>query len=743
MQAIHQVFKPGRWLDTIDVADFIRTNFTPYEGDESFLAPATERTMLLNAKYNRLRAIELELGGVLDIDTTTVSSLTNYPAGYLDRDLEIIVGLQTARPLKRGVNPFGGIRMAQKACQDYGYELSESVLEHFRYRTTHNDGVFRVYTPEMKAVRKTGVLTGLPDAYGRGRIIGDYRRVALYGVDHLIKAKEQDKLELGLADMTEENIRLSEELYRQIDFLHKLKEMAALYGFDISKPATHAREAIQWLYFAYLAAIKEQNGAAMSLGRTTTFLDIYLERDLREGRLTEVEAQELVDDFILKLRMARQLRTAEYNELFAGDPTWVTESIGGMDKDGRTLVTRTAYRYLHTLKNLGPAPEPNLTVLWSVQLPTAFQRYCTKLSIETDSLQYENDDLMRPRYGDDYAIACCVSAGRVGKDMQFFGARCNIAKVLLMALNGGRDEVTGEQVGPVQDPVGESPLDYNDVMARFNFYQTWVARLYVNTMNVIHAMHDKYAYEKIQMALHDTQVNRVMSFGMAGLSVAADSLSAIKFAQVTPIRDERGIIVDFISDGEFPCYGNDDDRVDSIAATLCENFLAELKKTPCYRGAQHTLSILTITSNVVYGKKTGATPDGRRKGEPFAPGANPMHGREKEGALAALNAVAKIPYDCCRDGISCTMTFTPAALGKSVPEQADNLVSLLNGYFSQEAHHLNVNVLSRSMLEDAMQNPALYPDLTIRVSGYAVHFNRLSPEQQREVMDRTFHDRLS
>ncbi len=632
--------------------------------------------------------------------------------------------------------------MAQKACQDYGYKLSETVLEHFRYRTTHNDGVFRVYTPEMKAVRKTGVLTGLPDAYGRGRMIGDYRRVALYGVDRLIEAKEQDKLELGRQDMTEENIRLSEELFRQIDFLRKLKEMAALYGFDIAGPATNAREAIQWLYFAYLAAIKEQNGAAMSLGRTTTFIDIYIERDLREGRLTETLAQELVDDFILKLRMARQLRTAEYNELFAGDPTWVTESIGGMGEDGRTMVTRTAYRYLHTLKNLGPAPEPNWTVLWSTKLPEAFQRYCTTLSIETDSLQYENDDLMRPRYGDDYAIACCVSAGRVGKDMQFFGARCNIAKVLLMALNGGRDEITGEPIGPVQEPVGDGPLNIDDVMERFNFYQTWVARLYVNTMNVIHAMHDKYAYEKIQMALHDTQVNRVMSFGMAGLSVAADSLSAIKFAQVTPIRDERGIIVDFSSEGEFPCYGNDDDRVDSIAAALCENFLAELKKTPCYRGAQHTLSILTITSNVVYGKKTGTTPDGRRKGEPFAPGANPMHGREKEGALAALNAVAKIPYDCCRDGISCTMTFTPPALGKSIPEQADNLVSLLNGYFSQEAHHLNVNVLSRSMLEDAMQNPTLYPDLTIRVSGYAVHFNRLSPEQQREVMDRTFHDRL-
>jgi formate C-acetyltransferase len=743
MHTIHQSFKAGRWLDTIDVADFIRLNYTPYEGDETFLASATARTEALNARYNRLRAIELELGGVLDIDTTTVSSLTNYPAGYLDRDHELIVGLQTARPLKRGVNPFGGIRMAEKACQDYGYELSESVREHFRYRTTHNDGVFRIYTPEMKAVRKVGVLTGLPDAYGRGRLIGDYRRVALYGVDRLIAAKEQDKFDLGLLDMSEENIRLSEELFRQIDFLQKLKEMAKLYQYDIAQPATNAREAVQWLYFAYLAAIKEQNGAAMSLGRTTTFIDIYLERDLATGVLDETGAQEIIDDFILKLRMARQLRTVEYNELFAGDPNWVTESIGGMSDAGRTMVTRTAYRYLHTLKTLGPAPEPNLTVLWSSRLPAAFQRYCTMLSIETDSLQYENDDLMRPRYGDDYAIACCVSAGRVGKDMQFFGARCNIAKVLLMALNGGRDEVSGEQVGPVMEPVGDGPLDFSDVMRRFEFYQGWISRLYVNTMNVIHAMHDKYAYEKIQMALHDSLVNRVMSFGMAGLSVTADSLSAIKFARVTPIKDSRGIVVEFVTEGDFPCYGNDDDRVDSIAASLCENFLQDLKKTPCYRGAQHTLSILTITSNVVYGKKTGATPDGRLKGEPFAPGANPMHGREKEGALAALNAVAKIPYDSCRDGISCTMTFTPLALGKTMEEQAANLVAMLNGYFQQEAHHLNVNVLNRDLLEDAVQHPEKYPDLTIRVSGYAVHFNRLSPEQQREVMERTFHDRLS
>jgi formate C-acetyltransferase len=742
MHAIHQAFKPGRWTETIDVADFIRQNYTPYEGDETFLMPPTARTQALLAQYESLRALEQERGGVLDIDTTTVSSLTSYPAGYLNRDLELIVGLQTSQPLTRGVNPFGGIRMAKKACQDYGYELSESVLEHFRYRTTHNDGVFRVYTPEMRAVRRAGVLTGLPDAYGRGRLIGDYRRVALYGADRLIEVKEQDKLELGRQDMTEENIRLAEELYRQIDFLNKLKEMAARYGYDISGPATSAREAIQWLYFAYLAAIKEQNGAAMSLGRTTPFIDIYIERDLGLGVLSESQAQELVDDFILKLRMARQLRTADYNELFAGDPTWVTESIGGMGEDGRTQVTRTAFRYLHTLENLGPAPEPNLTILWSAQLPAAFQRYCTRLSLETDSLQYENDDLMRARYGDDYAIACCVSAGRIGKDMQFFGARCNLAKVLLLALNGGRDEISGERIGPVREPVGDGPLDYADVLERFNFYQTWIARLYVNTMNVIHAMHDKYAYEKIQMALHDTHVNRVMSFGLAGLSVVADSLSAIRYAKVTPVRDDRGLITDFITEGEFPCFGNDDDRVDTIAADLCSHFLQELQKTPCYRGAQHTLSVLTITSNVVYGKKTGTTPDGRQKGEPFAPGANPMHGREKEGALSALNTLAKIPYDSCRDGISCTMTFTPQALGPTDAERTANLAALLNGYFAQDAQHLNVNVLRREQLEDAMQHPERYPDLTIRVSGYAVRFNQLSPEQQREILSRTFHDRL-
>ena len=741
-QIAWQGFLAGEWQQRIDVRSFIQANYSPYEGDSAFLAGPTPRTRSLNEKFEHLKQLELSMGGVLDIDTSTVSSLLNYPAGYLDKDHEIIVGLQTGRPLKRSVNPFGGIRMAEKACQDYGFELSETVRNHFRYRTTHNDGVFRVYTPEMRAAKHCGVITGLPDAYGRGRLIGDYRRVALYGADRLAADKERDLGELGTRVMDEENIRLCEEVYRQIDFLNKLKEMAALYGHDISGPARNAREAVQWLYFGYLAAIKEQNGAAMSLGRVSTFLDIYFERDLAAGILDESGAQEIIDDFVLKLRMARQLRTAEYNELFAGDPLWVTEAVGGMGEDGRTLVTRSSYRVLHTLCTLGPAPEPNLTVLWSAGLPAAFQDFCAGLSIETDSLQYENDDLMRPRYGDDYAIACCVSAGRIGKDMQFFGARCNIVKVLLLALNGGRDEISGEQVGPAGEPVADGPLDYDDVMRRFNEYQAWLCRLYVNTMNIIHAMHDKYAYEKIQMALHDTAVNRVMSFGLAGLSVAADSLSAIRHARVIPLRDSRGLIQDFQVDGDFPMFGNDDDRVDSIASQLCVSFYEELRKTPCYRGAQHTLSVLTITSNVVYGKKTGATPDGRALGEPFAPGANPMHGRERSGALAALNSVAKIPFDACRDGISCTMTLTPGSLGSIDSDRVSNLTSILCGFFAQNAHHLNVNVLDRAQLEDAMANPGKYPNLTIRVSGYAVHFDQLSQEQQLEVIRRTFHDQL-
>lgn len=732
-------FKKGNWNNSIDVRDFIQLNYTPYHGGAEFLRGPTERTKKLYDKVERLKRLEQDFGGCLDIDTTTVSSLLTYKPGYIDQDLEIIVGLQTNRPLKRGVNPFGGIRMVEQACESYGYELSDQVRDHFKYRTTHNDGVFRVYTPEMRSLRHAGVITGLPDAYGRGRIIGDYRRVALYGVDALIKAKQQDKLDLGKEDMTEENIRLAEELYRHIDFLDKLNQMAMMYGIDISQPATTAREATQWLYFGYLAAIKEQNGAAMSLGRTSTFLDIYFERDLAQGILTEEQAQEIIDDFIIKLRVARQLRTPEYNELFAGDPMWITESLGGMGEDGRTLVTKTTYRFLNTLRTLGPAAEPNLTVLWSKNLPVPFKKYCAEMSIETDSIQYENDDLMRPRFGDDYAIACCVSAAKIGKQMQFFGARCNLAKLMLLALNGGRDEVSGKQIGPVSEPVGDGQLDFDDVKARYEKYMSWLAKVYVNTMNVIHYMHDKYAYEKIQMALHDTKVHRFMSFGAAGLSVVADSFSAIKYAKVTPIRDEQGIIVDFNIEGDFPAFGNDDDRVDNIAKELCDSFIAELRKTPCYRNAEHTLSILTITSNVVYGKKTGSTPDGRRKGEPFAPGANPMHQRDKDGAVASLNSVAKLNYDACRDGISNTFTVVPETLGTDLEMQKENLVSLLDGYFDQSSHHLNVNVLNREKLQDAMDHPYKYPNLTIRVSGYAVNFNTLSKQQQAEVIHRTFH----
>lgn len=735
-------FKTGNWTENIDVRDFIQQNYTPYDGDESFLSAPTERTKALNEKYEQLRQEEQEKGGVLDIDTERVSSLLNYPAGYLDKENEIIVGLQTEKPLCRSVNPFGGIRMAQQACEAYGYKMSDRIRELFTYRTTHNDGVFRVYTDEMRKVRHYGIITGLPDAYGRGRIIGDYRRVALYGVDRLIEEKKKDKQEYGTHAMDEENIRLLEELYRQIDFLEKLKKMAELYGCDISQPAQNAKEAVQWTYFAYLATVKEQNGAAMSLGRTSTFLDIYFERDLREGTLDETGAQEIIDDFILKLRMTRQLRTPEYNELFAGDPNWVTESIGGIGEDGRSMVTKNSFRYLHTLYNLNPAPEPNMTVLWSQKLPECFKQYCAKVSIDTDSIQYENDDLMRERYGDDYAIACCVSAMKIGKQMQFFGARCNFAKLLLLSLNGGRDEVSGAQVGPVGETADEAVLSYDTVFANFKKYVEWVSKLYVSTMNVIHSMHDKYAYEKIQMALHDTAVERLMAFGMAGLSVAADSLSAIKYAKVTPVKNEDGLIVDFRVEGDFPKYGNDDDRVDYIAKELCELFIEELRKTPAYRGAKHTLSILTITSNVMYGKKTGATPDGRPKGAAFAPGANPMHGRDSSGALASLNSVAKISYDACRDGVSCTFTVTPSTIGKTEQEQKENLVGVIDGYFAQDAHHLNVNVLNREQLIDAMEHPGKYPNLTIRVSGYAVNFNSLSRKHQEEVISRTFHEHM-
>lgn len=736
-------FEKGSWQEEINVRDFIQRNYTPYEGDGSFLASATDRTNKLLKKLENLLALEREFGGVLDIDTQTVTSLLNYKPGYLDKENEIIVGLQTDRPLKRGVNPFGGLRMTQEACRAYGYELSQKVLDEFQYRTTHNDGVFRVYNDETKAARHCGLITGLPDAYGRGRIIGDYRRVALYGVDILIEEKKKDKARLGMEDMDVDHIRQQEELYQQINFLGKLRDMGALYGFDISRPAANAREAVQWLYFGYLASIKEQNGAAMSLGRTSTFLDIYFERDLKNGVITEEQAQEIMDDFVMKLRMARHLRTPEYNELFGGDPMWITESVGGMGEDGRTLVTKNSFRVLHTLYNLKPSAEPNLTVLWSEKLPEAFKTFCAKVSCDTDALQYENDDLMRPQFGDDYGIACCVSAMKIGKQMQFFGARANLAKLLLMSLNGGRDEKKNMQVGPVHEPYQGEYLEYDAVMELLDFYRPWLARMYANTMNQIHYMHDKYAYEKTQMALHDTEVHRFMAFGVAGMSVLADSLSAIKYARVKCVRDpETGIITDFITEGEFPTFGNDDDRVDSIACEQMEKFSNELKKQKLYRNAEATLSILTITSNVVYGKKTGSTPDGRKAGEPFAPGANPMHGREKNGALAALNSVAKLSYSYCKDGISNTFSIVPQALGKEEKERLDNLVSILDGYFGQNAHHLNVNVMNRETLMDAYENPDKYPNLTIRVSGYAVNFNKLSREQQREVISRTFHERM-
>lgn len=735
-------FVKGNWSDAIDVADFIRRNYTPYYGDESFLVGPTKRTKALRAVLNGLEKAERDAGGVLGIDTETVSSLLSYPPAYMDKENELVFGLQTGAPLVRGVNPFGGIRMARSACEAYGAKMSDKIEDAFRYRTTHNDGVFRVYTDEMRKCRHVGILTGLPDAYGRGRIIGDYRRVALYGVDRLIEEKKKDKAERGKLDMSEDNIRLLEELWRQIDYLGRLKEMAAGYGFDISRPAETFLEAVQWVYFAYLAANKEQNGAAMSLGRVSTFLDIYAERDLREGRLDESGAQEIVDQFVIKLRTMRHLRTPEYNELFAGDPMWITESVGGMCEDGRPLVTKNSFRFLHTLYDLGTAPEPNLTILWSEKLPDAFKRYAARVSAETDSIQYENDDLMRPVSGDDYAIACCVSCMKVGKQMQFFGARCNLAKTLLMALNGGKDERYFMQVGPEMPVYEGDVLDYDEVIKRFDFYLAWLARTYVNTMNVIHYMHDKYAYEKIQMALHDTDVERLMAFGVAGLSVLADSLSAIKYAKVRPVRNEQGIITDFITEGDFPKFGNDDDRVDSIAKETLDKVIAELRKTPAYRGAKHTLSVLTITSNVVYGKKTGSTPDGRKAGEPFAPGANPMHNRETNGALASLNSVAKLPYEECRDGISNTFSIVPAALGKTTEERISNLVDILDGYFKQNAHHLNVNVLDREKLVAAMNDPTLYPNLTIRVSGYAVNFNKLTKEQQREVISRTFHAAL-
>ena len=735
-------FNGGEWQNSINVRDFIQTNYTEYKGDSSFLASATPRTEGLMKKLQALFALERQFGGVLDIDTATVSSLTSYSPGYIDKENEIIVGMQTNRPLKRGVNPFGGMRMVRQACEAYGYKLSRKVEEEFTFRTTHNDGVFRAYTDEMRAARKCHVITGLPDAYGRGRIIGDYRRVALYGVDRLIEEKKKDKKALSDGVFNTDTIRQDEELFQQIAFLGYLKEMAAMYGFDISEPAKDTREAVQWTYFAYLGAIKEQNGAAMSLGRVSTFFDIYVERDIANGTLTEEGAQEIIDDFVMKLRIARHLRTPEYNELFGGDPMWITEAVGGMGCDGRTLVTKSSFRILNTLYTLGSSPEPNLTVLWSTALPESFKKFCAKVSADTDSIQYENDDVMRPIYGDDYAIACCVSAMKVGKQMQFFGARCNLAKLMLIAMNGGYDATSGIHIGPQMPVMSGDKLDYDEFMERYDTYIEWLSKLYVNTMNVIHYMHDKYAYEKTQMALHDTNVERFMAFGIAGLSVVADSLSAMKYANVRPIKDSQGYIVDFETVGDFPKYGNDDDRVDLIAKEMTHKVITELRKTPTYRNAIHTLSVLTITSNVMYGKNTGATPDGRKASAPFAPGANPMHNREENGALASLNSVAKISYDDCRDGISNTFSITPEALGRSEDERIGNLVSILDGYFAKKAHHINVNVLNRETLMKAYENPEAYPNLTIRVSGYAVNFNKLSREQQREVISRTFHETM-
>ncbi len=732
-------FSHGHWRTEIDVREFIQQNYKPYEGDDSFLAGPSERTKKLWEKTSQLLQEETKRGGTLNIDTKTVSTITSHAPGYIDRDLEVIVGLQTDEPLKRAIMPFGGIRMVKNACEAYGYKLDPEVEKVFNeYRKTHNQGVFDAYTPEIRRARSAGIITGLPDAYGRGRIIGDYRRVPLYGVDRLIEDKKRQRALLETAWMDDEVIRQREETTEQINALEALKLMAQSYGYDISRPARNAFEAVQWLYFAFLGAVKEQNGAAMSLGRVSTFLDIYIERDLEEGTITEEEAQELIDQFVIKLRLVRFLRTPEYNELFSGDPTWVTEAIGGMGLDGRTLVTKNSFRFLHTLTNLGPAPEPNMTVLWSQALPENFKRYCAKMSIQTSSIQYENDDLMRPMWGDDYSIACCVSAMRTGKQMQFFGARANLAKALLYAINGGRDEISGVQVTPQFKPITSEYLDYDEVMERFDQVMEWLARVYINALNIIHYMHDKYCYEALEMALHDMEVVRTMACGIAGLSVVVDSLSAIKYAKVKPIRNEEGLAVDFEIEGEFPMFGNNDDRVDQIAVNLVENFMRKLRKQKTYRNSIPTLSILTITSNVVYGKKTGNTPDGRKAGEPFAPGANPMHGRDKKGAIASLSSVAKLPYRYAEDGISYTFSIVPKALGRDLESRINNLVALLDGYFHKKGHHMNVNVFERETLLDAMEHPEKYPQLTIRVSGYAVNFIKLTREQQEDVIRRTF-----
>ena len=737
-------FSKGAWCDRIDVSNFIKLNYTAYDGDSSFLEGPTDRTKKEMDRVHELLIKENDNGGVLDVDTERVLSILSHEPGYVvDKDTDVIVGLQTDEPLKRGVSPFAGFRNAVQACNAYGYELSEKIKDEFTYRTTHNTGVFRAYTDTMKAARHAGILTGLPDAYARGRIIGDYRRIALYGMDYLIEQKKEDKRRLGMKEiLDEETIHTLEDLSKQLDFMNQLKGLALSYGYDISKPAATAKEAVQWLYFGYLGAIKEQNGAANSIGRIAEFMDIYIQRDIEEGILDEVHAQELIDDLVIKLRLVRHLRTPEYNDLFAGDPVWVTMALAGVTCEGKHMVSKTSYRVLQTLYNLGSSAEPNITVLWSDRLPQTFKDFCAQVSIDTDSIQYENDDVMRRMYGDDYAIACCVSAMKMGKQMQFFGARCNLAKVLLMALNGGKDEIEGAQIAPEGEIFEEKTLAFEEVYEAYKKYLSWMARLYVNTMNIIHYMHDKYAYERLMMSLHDTDVERLMAFGVSGFSVAIDSLSAIKYAKVTPIKDERGLITDFKIEGKFPKYGNDDDRADLIGKDLIEYFYKELCKTPCYRGARHTLSILTITSNVMYGRKTGSTPDGRKAGEPFAPGANPMHGRDCEGALASLNSVAKLNYACCQDGISNTFSITPDALGSDKEQQIEHLTTMLDGYFEQDAHHLNVNVLNREKLIAAMNDPTLYPSLTIRVSGYAVNFNKLTRDKQEEVIARTFHQSM-
>ena len=737
-------FESGEWKRRIDVRNFIQKNYTPYEGDSNFLAGTTEKTKKLWDEvlklYEKEKASE---GGVLDIDTKTISTVSSHEAGYIDKDLEEIVGLQTDAPLKRAIMPFGGIKIVEKSCEAYGREVDPEVDKIFHtIRKTHNDGVFSVYTPDIRAARSSHLITGLPDGYGRGRIIGDYRRVALYGVDALILEKKEEQEILNVDDFTEKVIREREEISEQIKALEQLKVMASKYGFDISRPAENAKEAVQWLYFGYLGAIKDQNGAAMSIGRTSTFLDIYFERDFKNGTLTEEQAQEIMDQFVMKLRLVRFLRTPEYNELFSGDPVWVTESIGGMGIDGRTLVTKNSFRILHTLENLGPAPEPNLTVLWSTRLPEGFKKYTVNLSIKTSSIQYENDDVMRATLGDDYGIACCVSPMKIGKQMQFFGARANLAKTLLYAINGGRDEKTGKQVTPRFEPITSEYLDYDEVMYKFDQMMDYVAKIYIKALNAIHYMHDKYSYEAIEMALHDKDIIRTMACGVAGLSVVVDSLSAIKYAKVKVIRDETGLAVDYEIEGDFPKFGNDDDRVDLIAVDVVKTFLNKLKKHPTYRESKHTLSILTITSNVVYGKATGNTPDGRRAGAPFGPGANPLHGRDTNGALAVMNSIAKLPFDSAEDGISYTFSITPGTLGKTEEQRVTNLITMLDGYFKQTGHHINVNVFDRSLLEDAMEHPEKYPQLTIRVSGYAVHFTKLTREQQLDVINRTIHEKI-